>query len=152
MLFRSGVGKLTTIMGLVAAVLLHAGSALAQAWPAKTIRVVVPYPPGGSTDLVPRLIQPRLTGVLGQPWVVENRPGGDAMIGTDLVAKSQPDGYTLLFTTPATHTQVTHMRRNVPYDPLTDFTPITAAVVQSSFLLVYPGLGVNTFKIGRAHV
>ena len=120
--------------------------ALAQAWPAKPIRVVVPYSPGASTDLVPRLIQPRLSTVLGQPLVVENRPGGDAMIGSDIVAKSAPDGYTLLFTTPATHTQVTHMRRNVPYDPIADFTPITAAVTQSSFVLVHPGLGVNNFN------
>ncbi len=120
--------------------------ALAQAWPAKSIRVVVPYPPGGSTDLVPRLLQPRLSAVFGQSLVVDNRPGGDAMIGTDLVAKAAPDGYTLLFTTPATHTQVSHMRRNVPYDPIADFTPITAAVVQSSFLLVHPSLGANTFN------
>lgn len=140
--FRSGA--IAGLAGLSA--LLVQASVQAQAWPSKPMRVVVPYPPGGSTDLVPRLAQPRLTAVFGQPLVVENRPGGDAMIGTDLVAKSVPDGYTFLFTTPATHTQVTHMRKNVPYDPLNDFTPITAAVVQGSMVLVNPGLGVNTFN------
>jgi tripartite-type tricarboxylate transporter receptor subunit TctC len=129
--------------------------AFAQAWPVKPVRIVVPYPPGGSTDLVARLAQPRLTTLLGQPVIVENRAGGDAMIGTDHVAKSTPDGYTLLFTTPATHTQVSHLRKNVSYDPFADFTPITAAVVQSSMLLVHASLGVNTFKellqYGKAH-
>ena len=127
-------------------VLSFQGLVQAQTWPSKPVRVIVPYPPGGSTDLVPRLIQARMSTVLGQSWVVENRPGGDAMIGTDLVAKAAPDGYTLLFTTPATHTQVTHLRRNVPYDPFTDFTPITAAANQSSFVLVHPGIGINSFN------
>ncbi|MSQ52863.1 MAG: tripartite tricarboxylate transporter substrate binding protein [Betaproteobacteria bacterium] len=133
------------LLGTLAAVCFQ-GIAQAQSWPSKPIRVVVPYPPGGSTDLVPRLLQPRITAVLGQPLVVENRPGGDAMIGTDIVAKSAPDGYTILFTTPATHTQVTHMRKNVPYDPFNDFTPITAAVTQGSMVLVHPGLSVNNFN------
>ncbi len=137
-------GAIAAVAGLFA-LAVHTVS-LAQNWPSKPIRVVVPYPPGGSTDLVPRLLQPRLSLVFGQSLVVENRPGGDAMIGTDIVAKSAPDGYTFLFTTPATHTQVTHMRKFVPYDPFNDFTPITAAVTQGSMVLVHPGLSVNTFN------
>ena len=137
-------GTSTAVAGLLALAFHTAASA--QNWPSKPMRVVVPYPPGGSTDLVPRLLQPRLSTVFGQSLVVENRPGGDAMIGTDIVAKSAPDGYTFLFTTPATHTQVTHMRKFVPYDPFNDFTPITAAVTQGSMVLVHPGLGVNTFN------
>ncbi len=133
--------RFSVLAALLAAPLV----ALAQSWPAKPVKIIVPYPPGGSTDFVGRLLGATMSSALGQPFVVENRAGGDAMIGTSLVAKAAPDGYTILCTTPATHTQVTSLHKEVPYDPIADFTPITAAVWQSSFLLVNNSLGVNSF-------
>jgi tripartite-type tricarboxylate transporter receptor subunit TctC len=118
---------------------------LAQAWPSKPIRIVVPYPPGGSTDLVARLSSVKMATALGQPIVVENRAGGNSVIGAEMVMRAAPDGYTLMITTPATLTQVPPMSVKPPYDPERDFTPITAALTQSSCLVATPSLGVTTF-------
>ncbi len=118
----------------------------AQSYPAKPIRLVAPYPPGGSTDIVARLVAPKLGASMGQPVIVENRAGASGMIGSEVVAKAAPDGYTLLFTTPGTHTAVKFTIRNVPYDPVKDFTPITAAVTQSGVILVNNSIGVRNFR------
>jgi tripartite-type tricarboxylate transporter receptor subunit TctC len=136
------------IMKRIAAVVfaLAAGAAGAQSFPTKPIRIVVPYPPGGSTDLVSRLAAAKMGPALGQAVIVENRAGGNAIIGTELVSRSAPDGYTTLFTTPATHTQVQYTMKSVPYDALRDFTPITAAVLQSSALMVHPSVPVTSFR------
>jgi len=125
---------------------LGAGQVFAQSYPTKPIRLVSPYPPGGSTDIIARLLAPKLGASLGQPVVVENRPGASGMIGCDVVAKAAPDGYTLLFTTPGTHTAVKFTIRNVPYDPVADFTPITAPVTQSGLILVNNSIGVRSFR------
>jgi tripartite-type tricarboxylate transporter receptor subunit TctC len=129
----------------IAALALSPLAALAQAYPSKPIRIVVPYPPGGSTDLVSRLAAAKMTTSLGQSIIVENRAGGNSVIGAEIVVRAAPDGYTLMFTTPATVTQVPVTSLIPPYDPLRDFTPITAAVTQSSCLSVNPGLAVNSF-------
>src|SRR4051795_8814748 len=100
--------------------------ALAQAWPAKPIRVVVPSPPGGPPDLIIRMLTPRLAAGLGQPVVVDNRPGAGGIVGTAFVAKSAPDGYTWLFTT-ASHVNTPPFNENVPFDPVKDFTHVTLA-------------------------
>ena len=121
-------------------------SVMAQSYPSKPIRLIAPYPPGGSTDIVSRLLAPRLGAALGQAVIVENRAGASGMIGSDAVAKSAPDGYTYLFTTPGTHTAVRFTIRNVPYDPIADFTPITAAVTQSGVILVNNSTGVRNFR------
>jgi tripartite-type tricarboxylate transporter receptor subunit TctC len=129
-------------------VVLALGSlqAFAQGYPSKPIRLVSPYPPGGSTDIIARLLAPRLGAAMGQPVIVENRPGASGMIGCDVVAKAAPDGYTLLFTTPGTHTAVKFTIRNVPYDPVADFTAITAPVTQSGLILVNNAVGVRSFR------
>jgi tripartite-type tricarboxylate transporter receptor subunit TctC len=144
-------GRIMAMRGLnlnawLAALLAAPCIALAQGYPNKPVRLIVPYPPGGSSDLVGRLIGVRLSTALGQPVVVENRTGGDAMIGTAAVARAAPDGYTILCTTGATHTQVQFLHKEVPYDPYNDFSPITIAVTQTSFVLVHPSAGINTFK------
>ena len=119
---------------------------LSQGYPAKPIRLVSPYPPGGSTDILARLLAPKLGASMGQPVIVENRAGASGMIGSDVVAKAAPDGYTILFTTPGTHTAVKFTIRNVPYDPVADFTPITAAVTQSGLILVNNAIGIHNFR------
>ena len=121
-------------------------AALSQDYPGKPIRLISPYPPGGSTDIVARLLAPKLGASMGQPVIVENRAGASGMIGSDVVAKAAPDGYTILFTTPGTHTAVKFTIRNVPYDPVADFTPITAAVTQSGLILVNNSVGIRNFR------
>mgnify|MGYP006289317231 CR=1 FL=1 len=121
---------MTVLRAAFAAILLVgvvAQHALAQSWPARPVRIVVPYPPGGSTDLLVRSIQPKLADALGQPVIVDNRAGGNGTIGSDLVARAAPDGHTLLIGTGATHGLTLFLSKSVPYDPIKDFSPITAA-------------------------
>jgi tripartite-type tricarboxylate transporter receptor subunit TctC len=113
---------------LAAALLLAAAMPLAaqSGFPSKPIHVVVPSPPGGPPDLIMRMLAPKLGAALGQPVVVENRPGAGGIVGTAYVAKQPADGYTWLFTT-ASHTNIPPFNENVPYDPVKDFTHVTLA-------------------------
>jgi tripartite-type tricarboxylate transporter receptor subunit TctC len=113
---------------LLVAVLVFPLVVLAQAWPSKPIRLVVPYPPGGSTDLLARTIGQKVGEALGQQVIVDNRAGAGGMLGSDIVARAAPDGYTLLLGTGATHGLTLLLSKSIPYDPVKDFTPITAAV------------------------
>lgn len=121
-----------------------ANAAMAQAFPNRAIKIVVPYPPGASTDAVARTIAQKLTDVFGQPAIVENRPGASGSIGSDFVAKSAPDGYTLVMGTDATHATNVHVAKNPPFDPVRDFTPITIAVGNVIALAVHPAFPANT--------
>jgi len=105
--------------------LLGAGSAIGQPYPAKPIRVVVAFPPGGTNDILARLIGQRWSEAWGQPVIVENRPGANTIIGAELVVKAPPDGYTLLVGASSTYTVNPAIYRKLPYDPFRDFTPIT---------------------------
>jgi tripartite-type tricarboxylate transporter receptor subunit TctC len=105
-----------------------------QAFPSKPIRIIVPFPAGGSTDPIARLIGQKLTQEWGQPVIVDNRPGGNTIIGTDALAKASPDGYTLLYTA-STHVINPLLMANLPYDSTKDFQPV-ATIVRSEFLLV----------------
>lgn len=102
-------------------------TALAQAgpWPNRPIRMIVPFGPGGGTDITMRLLAPRLSAILGQPVVVENRPGGGSTVGTDAVAKSAPDGYTFVLATLSSTGLAAGLYRNLPYDPVRDLTAIS---------------------------
>lgn len=104
-------------------------------YPNKPIKVVVPSPPGGPPDLILRIINPKLTATLGQPVIVENRPGAGGLVGTAYVARLPADGYTLLFTT-ASHTNIPPFNENVSYDPVRDFTHVTLAVQNFGQVLV----------------
>ena len=121
--------KLLFILALVS------GSAFAQAWPSKPIRLIVPFPPGGGTDLATRSVAARLGEALGQPVVVENRPGAGGTIGADAVAKSAPDGYTIGTATSSTHPAAVALQKDVPYDPVKSFAPITR-IGSTSFVLL----------------
>jgi tripartite-type tricarboxylate transporter receptor subunit TctC len=132
--------------GLLGALLISAslGSALAQEWaPTKTVRIVVPIL-GSTNDVLARTVAPKLQEVLGQPVIVENKPGAGGNIGADFVAKSAPDGHTLLigYNGPIAINQ--SLFEKMPYDPVKDLQPITLAVTSPQYLVVNPSLGVNT--------
>ena len=119
---------------------LSFGSAFAQSWPSKPLKLIVPFPPGGGTDLASRSVAAKLGDALGQPVVVENRPGAGGTIGADAVAKSAPDGYTIGTATSSTHPASVALQKNVPYDPVKSFAPITRIGSTSFVLLGTPGL------------
>ncbi|RPI44850.1 MAG: tripartite tricarboxylate transporter substrate binding protein [Betaproteobacteria bacterium] len=127
--------------GLLSA--LAGAAASAEDFPNRPIRMVVPYPPGGSNDFLARLYSVKMTEMLGQQVVVDNRGGANTIIGNNIVAKSSPDGYTLLLAG-STQTAIPHLYRNIPYDSLNDFAPI-AGIARSEFLLVVnPAVPVKT--------
>ncbi len=123
-------------------------------YPAKPIRVVVTYTPGGSTDVVARLVANSLTEILGQQIIIDNRGGAGGIIGTELAARAAPDGYTLLFGTSAGLTINPLLQRKLPYNVERDFAPISLVVVNPQVLVAYPGLAANTIveliKLARA--
>jgi tripartite-type tricarboxylate transporter receptor subunit TctC len=111
-------------------------AAQAQDFPSRTVKIVVAFPAGGPTDFVARVLADKLKGILGQNVIIENKPGANAAIGADSVAKSDPDGYTLFFTTAGAVVINPHMRANLPYDPVKDFAPITLVVNTMEVLVV----------------
>jgi tripartite-type tricarboxylate transporter receptor subunit TctC len=111
----------------LAATLLLAAAAHAQTWPGKPIRWIVPYPPGGITDTVTRLVTQRVSEALGQPIVVENRPGANSILGADLAAKAAPDGYTFLTVIAAHAANATLYAGKLPFDPVKSFAPVSLA-------------------------
>lgn len=133
---------------LFAAAALAAAAQLAgaQSWPAKPIHLVVPYPPGGPVDLSARLLGPGLQQALGQPLIVENKPGAGGNIGADYVAKSPADGYTLLMGAIATHAINPALYPNFPYDPVRDFRHIALVVQVPNVLVVNNDLPARTVK------
>jgi tripartite-type tricarboxylate transporter receptor subunit TctC len=124
---------------------LVAGTALAQDYPRKPIRIVVPYPPGGVTDLAARLVAPRMGETLGQPLIVENQPAAGGVVGTNALARSAPDGYTLgvVFDSFATNPW---LYKGVTHDPIKDFAPISLMVRSPQLLVVHPGKGIRTIQ------
>jgi tripartite-type tricarboxylate transporter receptor subunit TctC len=118
----------------------------ADAWPTRPITYVVPFTPGGSTDVIARTVAQKLTEVLGQPVIVENKPGAAGAIGAAYVAKAKPDGYTLFGGTISTHAINASLYKDLPYDPLKDFQPITLVAFLPNVLIVNPNLGVNSVQ------
>jgi tripartite-type tricarboxylate transporter receptor subunit TctC len=115
----------------------------AQSWPSKPIRVIVPYSPGSATDLIPRTIFAKVQEQLGQPIIVENRPGASSTIGTAAVAKAEPDGYTILVASSA-YTIVPSTVANLPYDPLHDLSAVIPLANMANVLVISPAKGVKT--------
>ncbi|MBT2325101.1 tripartite tricarboxylate transporter substrate binding protein [Variovorax paradoxus] len=123
---------------LLVALTFTAAAGLAQAadaWPAKAIKLVVPFPPGGGTDIVARALGQKLSQRLGQPVVIDNKPGAATLIGTDAVAKALPDGYTLLVSGSSTYSVNPALRAKLPYDPLKDLAPV-AIIAKAPLVLV----------------
>ncbi|MFN7088041.1 MAG: tripartite tricarboxylate transporter substrate binding protein [Burkholderiales bacterium] len=134
-----------TAPGLLLTLWFAAAAAQAAQYPVKPIRIVVPQSAGGSTDLTARLVAQKLAEALGQPVVVDNRPGAGSIIGTDLVAKAAPDGYTLLVVA-SSITINPSLHRKLPFDPIRDLAPITQLSAFPNMLVVHPAVAVKTVQ------
>jgi tripartite-type tricarboxylate transporter receptor subunit TctC len=130
------IHRLLSACLLLALTLAPAGAAFAQAWPSKPIRLIVPYPPGGGNDNLARIFGTRIAERLGQPIVIENRPGAGTLIGTEAAARAAPDGYTFLLSSIVTHALAPALYAKVPYDPVKDFAPVTILAVAPTVLIV----------------
>ena len=126
-------------------VLAACGPSFAQTYPAKTVRVVIPWPPGGSNDIVGRVVSQKLSDTTGQQFIVDNRGGAAGTIGADVVAKSPADGYTIMIHS-ATHVANPHLYGKLPYDTLKDFVGVAPLSVQIGMLIVHPSLPANSVK------
>src|SRR5687768_138841 len=122
---RSGMRAVLVFAAVTAGTLCAAGMAWAQAYPAKPVRVIVPFPPGGANDIIGRIVLPKLSEQMGQSFVLENRTGAGGTIGSAFVAQTKPDGYTLLIQTTASHVSNAHLYKSLPYDPLRDFIGVS---------------------------
>src|SRR5436190_12647423 len=129
-----------------AAAILHCACAAAQGWPAKPVRVVVPFPPGGSTDIVARIVAQKLGERLGQSMVIENRGGAGGTLGAAQVAKAAPDGYMLLVASTSTHVVAPGVYPKLEYDPVRDFAPVSLMAVSPYLLVVNPALPAKSVK------
>ena len=134
-----------SVSSLLAGCFALAGLAAAQDYPSRPIRMIVPYGTGGVTDITSRIVAPRMADILGQSIVIENRAGGASMLGTDAVAKSRPDGYTVLLT--STALAANHILfKKIPYDPVKDLLSVSLLATVPTVLVVHPGVQANSVK------
>ena len=124
---------------------LLAGNCLAQDYPNKPVRFIVPYAPGGSSDILARTLGQKLAEAMGQPFIIDNRPGAGSMVGTDALAKSPADGYTIILSD-MPHTINPSINSKVPYDPVKDFSPVTVISVSPMFLFVHSSFEAKSVK------
>ena len=142
-----GTLRFLVLCWLASVCVVGVDTAVAQTWPAaRPVTMVVPFPPGPALDLVARLVGGKISDALGQTVVVENRSGANGTIGSSLVARATPDGYTLLAATAGTHVTAVHLMKHLPYDPLKDFAPIVAAVEPVTCLAVHSAVPVDTVE------
>jgi len=137
--------SLRSVLPLVAAVLFAPAPGVAQSYPAKPVRVIIVFPPGGSNDVVGRLVFQKVSEIAGQQFVIDNRGGAAGTIGSDIVAKSPPDGYTVMVQS-TTHVANAHLYKKLPYDVLKDFIGVTPMARQVGMLVVHPSMPVKTGK------
>jgi len=130
---------------IIVTVFAAGGPVCAQGYPVKPVRVVIPWPAGGSNDIAGRLILQRLSAALGQQFVVDNRPGAAGSIGADVVAKAPADGYTLMVHS-TTHVGNATLYKNLPYDVIKDFSAVAFLAAQPSVLVVHPALPVKSVR------
>jgi tripartite-type tricarboxylate transporter receptor subunit TctC len=143
------MAAMTSIFARALAVLITAGIAGAAvaaepAYPHKPVRLVVPFPPGGGADNLARLMMPRVAQLLGQPIVIDNKPGAGGNVGAEVVARAAPDGYTLLYGTNGTHAINATLYRNLRFDPVKDFVPVSRMTEIAAMLIVHPQLPVKS--------
>jgi tripartite-type tricarboxylate transporter receptor subunit TctC len=136
--------KISVLMLFLAA--MCALQAYAQSYPVKPIRLIVPYPPGGGTDIVARLLGQKLPEQLGQQIIVDNRGGANAIIGTELAAKAAPDGYTMLFALPASIAVNPGLYHDLPYDPVRDFSPVIQLNTFPMLITAHPAVPASSAK------
>ena len=132
--------------GAALALVLFAGAAVAQSWPARPVRLISPFAPGGGADITSRAVAQKLAVSLGQQVIVDNRGGAGGMLGVDLAAKSPPDGYTLVMGTIGPIAINPSLLSKMPYDPIRDLAPISQAAVAVNVLVVHPSLPVKSVK------
>jgi tripartite-type tricarboxylate transporter receptor subunit TctC len=128
-----------------------AAPAPAQPFPSKPLRIIVPFPAGSATDTISRILGNSVSQSIGQPVIVENKAGADGAIAASEVAKAAPDGYTMLMATNSPMSVVPAMKKNAPYDPVADFTPITDVGRYTFFIVVHPGVPAKTLQELVAH-
>ena len=131
--------------GVAFALTLAAGLAQAQDWPSKPIRMIVPYPPGGGTDVVARIVNEKLSPELGQPLVIDNKGGAGGSVGTELAAKAPSDGYTVLMTL-SSHTINPKLYTKLPYDVERDFVPVSLAAMIPQIVVAHPSVPANNIQ------
>ncbi len=136
----------TIVRGLAALAVALGSAAAAAQFPSKPVRVLVPFGAGSSTDLVARIVAQPLGTALGQPVVVENRPGADGIIAAEQVARAAPDGHTILIATNSPLSAAPHLKKKLPYDPFTDFSPISLLGRYTFFLVVNPAVPAATLR------
>ena len=129
-----------------AGMLCAGGVAWSQPYPAKPVRVIVPFPPAGANDIVARIVFPKLSEQMGQSFIIDNRAGAGGTIGSAVVAQSKPDGYTLLIQTAASHVSNPHLYNKLPYDALRDFVGISPLAKVVTVLTVHPSLPARSVK------
>ena len=134
------------LAGAVAAAATVGGAALANEYPERPVRLVVPFPPGGGADILARTVMPRVAQALGRPIVIENKPGAGGNLGADLVAKAAPDGYTVLYGTNGTHAINPTLYRNLRFDAARDFIPVSRMTTIAAMLIVNPKLPVASVE------
>src|SRR5438552_11963928 len=124
--------------------LLFSALAQAQSYPTKPVRIIIPFPPGNTTDIMSRLIAPKMSEHLGQQVIVENRPGASGMLGLDYVAKSPADGYTIACVQGGNMVVLPHTSKTIPYDPLKDFAPIGVSTTNYLAIVANPNVPFKT--------
>jgi tripartite-type tricarboxylate transporter receptor subunit TctC len=136
--------RLLSLLSLMLVFGISGASAQTAPWPQRPVRFVVPLPPGGASDLMARMIAARLADSLGQPFVVDNRPGAGGTVGTAFVANAAPDGYTLMLGNTATHINAPLLFPNAGYEGLTDFAPVAPFATIANIVVVHPSLPIRT--------
>jgi tripartite-type tricarboxylate transporter receptor subunit TctC len=142
----SGAGRRAALLAVLLLASAWPADARAETYPARPVRMIVPFPPGGGVDIVTRLTADMLSQRFGQQFMVDNRPGAGANLGADLLAKAAPDGYTIGTMTIGTHGINPALYAHLPFDPVRDFTPITLLVTLPNAMMVPPSLGVRTVR------
>jgi tripartite-type tricarboxylate transporter receptor subunit TctC len=138
------VRRLAFTVACCAASAFATAISLAQSYPNRPVRVIAPFPPGGSTDVYARILARELSAALGQTFIIDNRPGGTGILGTQTARQATPDGYTLLFTSNTGHVLGPLLKQPWPFDPVGDFTPIAMAVRFPLYLIIHPSLPAKT--------
>ena len=138
--------KMRHLLMTMPALLLAAGGVFAQTYPSKTVRFIVPYTPGGATDILGRLLAAKFAESMGQQFIAENRPGAAGLVGAELAARAAPDGYTLWVGQASNLAINQHLMKKIPYDPLTAFTPVSLLAASPNLLVVHPSLPVRSIR------
>ena len=134
------------VLALAAAASIITSAQAQDAWPTKPIRLIAPFPPASTADVIGRVLGQKLSQRLGQPVVIDNRVGASGNLGADAIAKAAPDGYTIGIVTSSTHAVAVSLSGKLPYDPLKDFTPITMLANSPYVLVLYPGVAAKDIK------